>query len=360
MIYSLVAMNIFGFNVYIVEYYSVAVESIYFRRIQKTGRSTYIISLPKEWVEKEGLKKFDRVKIIPYASGLLIVGESGGGLGETVVHVSGNENPDEVVRIFFSKYLDGYDRIRVKFSSYSPLLAGILKDRVRRWLVGVEVIGESTTEILAQVLPISDTLPLASSIERMSTITTYMLSDAMTSVTELDRTLADDVIRRDDEVDRFYHFVTRQLTLAARDYTMLKSLQLSDPSECINYVLAAKSIERAADHAVTIAKRALSADHRKKVGKRISELGEDVVELLKSSVQALLDLNISKANAVLSSIEKVSSAIESFNTTSRKTEEIEERTTNLIVLNSIRRVSEYAGDISEAAINVASRKLPAQ
>ncbi|MCS7110505.1 MAG: phosphate uptake regulator PhoU [Candidatus Caldarchaeum sp.] len=332
-------------------------ENVYIRRIQKTGRSTYIVSLPREWVEKTGLKKFDAVKIVPFASGLLILGRNGEGRGETILNVSSYENPDELVRLFFSKYLDGYDRIRVTFSAHSPQVVGVLKDRVRRWLVGVEIIGETTSEILAQVLPVSDTLPVRSSLERMGSITHHMLQDAVTAVTNLDRELAEDVIRRDDEVDRFYHFVTRQLNIAVRDYSMLQSLQLSDPSECINYVLAGKSIERAADHAVTISKRALSTEHRKKIDRKINEISDSVVALFRSSLQALLDTDISRANQVLSSIETLTTEIEHFNTMTRKGEELEERTTYLIVMNSIRRVSEYAADISEAAINIASRKL---
>lgn len=331
-------------------------ENVYIRRIQKTGRSTYIVSLPREWVEKLGLKKFDSVKLIPSSTGLLIQGRVPEGREETVLSFQGNESPEEVVRLFFSKYLDGYDRIRVKFSMHSPQIAAFLKERVRRWLVGVEIIGETATEMLAQVLPVSDTLPVQSSLERMGSITIHMLEDSIRAVTVQDRALAEDVIRRDDEVDRFYHFLTRQLNVAVRDYSVLMSLQLSDPSECINYVLAAKSIERAADHAVTISKRAMSTEYRKRLDRRVESIGESVFKLFESSLQSLLELDISKANQVLSSIDPVCSEIEIFNTASKKGEEVEERLTYLIVMNSLRRVAEYAADISEAAINISSRK----
>ncbi|MEM4179523.1 MAG: hypothetical protein QXJ55_07615, partial [Candidatus Caldarchaeum sp.] len=100
----------------------------YTRRVQKTGRSTFIISLPKEWVEKTGLKKLDTVKIVTLPSGLLVTADGNEGGRESVIRLGGGETPDEVVRLFFSKYLDGSDRIRVELTAYSPQTISVLKD----------------------------------------------------------------------------------------------------------------------------------------------------------------------------------------------------------------------------------------
>lgn len=332
----------------------------YMRRVQKTGRSTFIISLPKEWVEKAGLKKLDTVKIVTLPSGLLVTTDGDEDGRESVIRLGGSETPDEVVRLFFSKYLDGSDRIRVELTAYSPQTISVLKDRIRRWLVGVEIIGETATELTAQVLPAGDKLPLKTSLERMGEITAHMLEEALAAFSRNDKALAEDVVRRDDEVDRFYHFIVRQLNIAVRDYATLRNLNLSDPSECINYVLVAKSIERAADHAVTISNRTLTTTNTSKPDQRIAKINARVVELFKTSLTSFIYPSIDAANKTLNQIADVSSEMNAYLSSQKKNLDLEQRLTELVVINSLRRVAEYAADISEAAINIATKDLPSK
>ncbi|GBC69001.1 Phosphate-specific transport system accessory protein PhoU [archaeon HR01] len=355
MIYRLVRLNIFLQHIYIPVKNNNGVQETYTRRVQKTGRSTFIISLPKEWVEKTSLKKLDTVKIVTLPFGLLVTTDGHEQGRESVIRLSGNETPDEVVRLFFSKYLDGSDRIRVELSSYLPQAISVLKDRIRRWLVGVEIIGETATELTAQVLPVSDKLPLHTSLERMGEITSHMLVEAMTAFSRNDKALAEDVVRRDDEVDRFYHFITRQLNIAVRDYAKLRNINLSDPSDCISYVLVAKSIERAADHAVTISNITLSTTNNSKPDQRIIKINAKVAELFDTSLASFLYPSTELANKTLSQIAAISSEMNAYLNSQKKYLDLERRLTELVVINSVRRVAEYAADISEAAINLATK-----
>ncbi|MEM4280770.1 MAG: phosphate uptake regulator PhoU [Candidatus Caldarchaeum sp.] len=330
----------------------------YTRRIQQTGKSTFIVSLPREWVTVNNLKKFDRVKLIPLSSKLIISADSDEKLSQAEINAGKSDTPPEVARLFFSKYLEGYSKIRVSFPEHSPQTIGFLKERIRRWLIGVEIIEESSTEILAQCLPMHDKLPVRLSIERMGSITTNMVVDAVDSIVEVNKSLAEEVVNRDDEVDRFYHFVTRQLNVAVKDYFILKSLQLDDPAECIAYVLVAKNIERAADHAVNICKRTLIMRDDFDESEKILGISQDVVAVFKSSHAALLELSMKKANETLTLAERVAAKIEQLQSQpSRKREKPESHATMLTVLGSLRRIAEYAEDIAEAAINIASKNF---
>ncbi|MEM0349868.1 MAG: phosphate uptake regulator PhoU [Candidatus Caldarchaeum sp.] len=330
-------------------------ETEYTRRVQKTGRSTFIISLPKDWVEKNGLKKLDTVRVVTLPSGLLITTDTQEQGRETVIRLKGGETPDEVVRLFFSKYLDGCDKIRVELAGYSPQTISVLKDRIRRWLVGVEIVGETATELTAQVLPVSDKLPLRTSLERMGEIASHMLEEAMTAFFRNDKALAEDVVSRDDEVDRFYHFITRQLNIVVRDYAKLRNVNLSDPSDCINYVLVAKNIERAADHAVTISNRTLATTNNTKPDQRIIKINSKVVEIFKASLNSFLYPSIELANKTLSQIAEISSEMNTYISSQKRNLDLERRLSELVVINSVRRVAEYAADICEAAINLATK-----
>ena len=43
------------------------------RKVQQTGGSTYIISLPKPWAEKVGIKPGSRVGVQPQPNGKLLI-----------------------------------------------------------------------------------------------------------------------------------------------------------------------------------------------------------------------------------------------------------------------------------------------
>ncbi|MDW8360702.1 MAG: phosphate uptake regulator PhoU, partial [Candidatus Caldarchaeum sp.] len=282
----------------------------YTRRIQKTGKSTYVVSLPKKWVEANKLGKLDPVKLMVVEGMVLVVPEKAREALEAEVKVSEDDSPRNVVRLIFSKYLAGFSRIRVSFSTYSPQTISYLKEVIRRWLVGVEIIEESATELVAQCLPMHDRLPVKTSMERMGGIAANMVRDAVAALASVDTGLAEEVIRRDDEVDRFYHFVIRQLNIAVKDYSTLRSLELSDPSDCISYVLVAKSIERAADHAVSICRNAKTVQQPLPESQTVVNLTGEIVSLFRKSLHSLLNTNLELAGRTLTEVEEAVGKIE--------------------------------------------------
>ncbi len=320
------------------------------RRIQRTGKSTYTVSLPKKWVEMVGLKRFDEVYVMPFENGLLLFARSPEALMEAEVVMEQPAEPEMAVRLFFSKYLDGYGKIRVVFPSASLQIAGYLKDCIRRWLVGVEIIEESSSELVAQCMPMHDKLPVKMSIERMGSIASNMIRDAVDSFLRADEGLAAEVLKRDDEVDRFYHFVVRQMNIAVRDPRILKALNLSSPSDCITYALGAKNIERAADHAENICRRVSMLRRVPRRSEELAKVSEEVVNVFRSSVNSLLHPDTVFADKTLKKAEIVAERLENLQTQSGY-----ESATFQTVLNSLKRIAEYAADLSEASINLSGR-----
>ncbi|MEM2000867.1 MAG: phosphate uptake regulator PhoU, partial [Candidatus Caldarchaeum sp.] len=242
-------------------------------------------------------------------------------------------------------------RIKVVFPSYTPTTISYLKEVIRRWLVGVEIVEESAGELVAQCIPMHDSLPVKTSVERMAGITANMVKDAVMAFTNADLGLAEEVIKRDDEVDRFYHFVVRQLNIAVKDYTTLRSLDLNDPSECIVYALVAKNIERAADHAVSICRHTVSLKSYQPEGQDLSALAEEITSIFRRSLQSLLNSNLQLASKTL---EMAAESVLKVENSARRSNKPLAETHYLLVLGSLRRILEYAEDIAEAAVNVSS------
>ncbi|MEM4334272.1 MAG: phosphate uptake regulator PhoU [Candidatus Caldarchaeum sp.] len=324
---------------------------VYTRRIQRTGRSTYVVSLPKQWVEANKLSRFDQLKLTVIGGGVLIAPDRPRDVAQAEIMAAEENTPLDVVRLIFSKYLAGYSRIKVVFPSYAPATISYLKEVIRRWLVGVEIVEESARELVAQCIPMHDSLPVKTSVERMAGITANMVKDAVSAFTNGDLGLAEEVIKRDDEVDRFYHFVVRQLNIAVKDYTTLRSLELNDPSECIVYALVAKNIERAADHAVSICKHTVSLKSYQLEGHDFSDLAEEITNVFKRSLQSLLNSDLRLASKTL---EMAAEGVLKLEALARRPHNSWVETHYLLVLGSLRRILEYAEDIAEAAVNVSS------
>ncbi|OYT27217.1 MAG: hypothetical protein B6U95_06435 [Thermofilum sp. ex4484_82] len=88
----------------------------------------------------------------------------------------------------------------------------------------------------------------------MGVITSLMIKDVLKALKEFNKSLAQEINRRDDNVDRLYLFIVRQLKFAVRNIAIVSKMGLRNPRDCLGYRLIVKSVERVADHAARIAK----------------------------------------------------------------------------------------------------------
>ena len=108
-------------------------QGIQLRKVQLTGGSTYIISLPKEWASDVGIKPGDYVQVIPQPDQtlLLVPGEKVEEKSEALIDAVSAKSPEEVVREFIACYLTGYDVIRLRFGKRVDEYKARLKDVMR-------------------------------------------------------------------------------------------------------------------------------------------------------------------------------------------------------------------------------------
>ena len=101
-----------------------------YRRVQCTGRGSYIISLPKEWVQDIGLKRGSEIAfnlepdssltLIPRKIREKIDGEEGKKLKEYYVSVDPQEDLASTLRMIQALYVISADIIRVHFRGDEP------------------------------------------------------------------------------------------------------------------------------------------------------------------------------------------------------------------------------------------------
>jgi phosphate uptake regulator len=329
-----------------------------FRKVQVTGGNSFVVSLPKSWVIDVGLRAKDPVAVMVQPdSSLLIVPRRDirtASKSEATLEAQGLDK-DFLLRHFISYYLAGYDTIRITLGKADSSLRGFIREGIRRKLVGVEIIEESSGGILTQCLSGYFDLPLKKALERMAIIASGMLSDSVGVLKGETRGMAEEVIERDDEVDRFYHFLLRQLNIAVRDRSVIQEIGLTSTRDCLGYRLVVKSVERVADHAAGIAAQAANLQSVSEgSAKKVQEMTALSKKVFDGSIAALLRLDgklaeeaIARTKEVVQMEGKISSEVLAPRMSGTQVASMK------LMLESIRRAAEYGSDIAEIAIDLA-------
>jgi len=249
--------------------------SFHLRKVLKTKSGSFLLAIPKTWALKMGLKRGDQLVVEELDNGSLVIraraeaGEEGEKLSETTLEYS-----DWLERDLLSRYLMGYDVIRVVSKAKLMLEQ---KDRIKRAiapLVGVEVVEEKANEVVLQCLLSPLAVPLKTLFKRADVIAQQMHRDSIKALVDRDAELAQSVVKRDEDLNRIYFLIVRQLR------TIIRNPKLSQKAgvklhECMDYRLAAKSIESIGDEAVSIAENVVKLV----LSKVKLELEPEIVEL---------------------------------------------------------------------------------
>ena len=119
------------------------------RRIQITGGSSFMITLPKEWAESVGLKKNDPVGLQAQPDGSMIIypagSDSSDKVSTKVIEIGYDYNLDFLYRQLVGAYIAGHDVIEVVSDcDISSTIAGRISSFVRT-AIGLEIMDKVPT-----------------------------------------------------------------------------------------------------------------------------------------------------------------------------------------------------------------------
>lgn len=327
------------------------------RKIQRSGRGSTVLSLPKDWVERVGLKPGDPVALHFQPDGSFVLSprlvESSSRLKATID--IDPRHPARTIRQVIAAYLEGCGQIELRSKTdIAPAMRQAIHEGVRK-IVGLEIVDEGLDRIaLLDVASPSD-FPQGRGLRRMHMLTRAMQEDAMAALVEGQGERAELVFRRDDEVDRLYWLIFKQHHLVLRDPRFAAKLETT-PQKSLGFMLAARILERVSDHACTIARSA--ADLRGALPKAIAdglhEASKQALTLLDRAFQCFVGDNAEEAHEVIDSVEpfeaRVSALRESIGGLKGR-----QAVALAYVLESVERTGAYATDLAELAVNNAVR-----
>jgi len=325
------------------------------RKIQFTGKSSYIVSLPKDWVESQGIKKNDSVIIIPHRNGtLMLMPKAGKKRIETrEIDVDGVGNNETLLfRILISAYINGYSNIVLKSKKEISPMVRNCAIKFTQSAIGPEIIDEDNATITIKDLLDPCEMPFDKTIKRMYALAKAMHESAISAIRNKDEETAKKTIEIDTDVDRLHWLISRQFNILLKNMEFSEKMGLTQ-NEGAYYFLISRLIERIADHAVKIAKASLfvmdegiSTD----MTGMLSSQSETALKIFSRSFDAWTKKDINLANNNIDSIEKLISDCETI-----KKEILRKNYKSVTyissIIESIRRTGEYSADMSEITIN---------
>lgn len=325
------------------------------RKVQKTGGSSFIVSLPKEWIVEHGIKEKDTLGIISQPDGNLLVTpkiDSEDLIKEIEIDTEKFNSANFLFRALIGAYIMGYSKIKIISSKrFEPEIRECISN-FTQIAIGPEIIEETNNIIIIKDLLNPKEMPFEKTIKRIYILVGGMHQDAMTALTTKNTSLAEDVLKKDDEIDRLHWLIGRQTHIVLRDIILSQKMGIT-LEEAYHYHQISRFLERIGDHAVKIASNVISIINQNidsKILQRIIEASKYSMDLLDRSMDAWRNKDISQANET---IERMPDLVTQCKKISSKQDNENQGLFIEIgyIIESIRRTGEYSIDICEIIIN---------
>ncbi|MDI6885380.1 MAG: phosphate uptake regulator PhoU [archaeon] len=326
------------------------------RKIQLTGGSTLTISLPIKWAREVGVKQGDELSLIQRSDNALLMRPMKGKKEEiksAELVLSEKESLEGNFRYLIAHYLIGYDVIRLLSpGGFDAEKRKWIKEEVRKRLIGMEVVGESSKEMVLKSFLKYEDFTLQDAIQSMSKIILSMQEDAIAALDERDQNLAKDVIERDNEIDRFYLLIVRQLKAAMSDPELAKKIGVGRRRDSLGYRIIVKNMERMGDHLENIAKNAMMITSSVQIN-GIKELGTGAKNLFTKTLASLSPMDIEKANEAIRDANMLIGTVKALNERILAEDwSVTDKIHALSILESLGKIAKYCEDIAEVTINM--------
>ena len=362
------------YEAYIDEVFEMVEEDLGYRKIQRTGRSSYIISLPKEWITSNELDKGNQIafkeledsSLLLVPRGVLESREDAATQKEYFVQVSADDDPQSLSQRIRSLYAVGADLIVFKFKkdANSLELRSVIRNTARL-LLGAEIIEESSSEIKMQILIGHIEFPIEKAVRRMFVLALSMDKDVVSSLESVDIERLQNVIECDNDLDRLNQYVIRQLKYGVV-HKQYREMGFESPKEFLGYRIVSKNIENVGDNAITLAKNILIL--QKMISEKVVSLPETIDEeilssvlkvnslsheLFEESLMALFKRDYAMANRTIVTFLSRGVQLEKDAVTSLLTKKLDPNVAYvlMLVLESSRKMMEYSRDIAEVTLN---------
>ncbi|CAG0997422.1 Phosphate-specific transport system accessory protein PhoU [Methanosarcinales archaeon] len=321
------------------------------RKVQITGKSTFVVSLPKKWAVNAGITSGSLVHMHPQEDGSLLLTTNGGfaSHGTKTLTIDGSGG-DPLIRDIIATYVAGYRVIELKAKNITMEQRKNITAIVKK-LIGIEIIEETNEKVVIQDISNPGDMPIDMSFRRMHIKVQWMLDNTFKAMNTKDVSLASEVVKQDDEIDRLNLLISKQFM------DILLHSRISEKSElgltgAFYYRLASDQLERISDHASKIAGIIMESGEKipNTMLDDIIKIGIISYKLVNDSVGSFTKCNVELANRVIEEHKKIGEELRRTRHPAATLNPDAVMSLGLIA-DSVKRIGDYAANVAELAID---------
>jgi phosphate uptake regulator len=330
------------------------------RKVQRVGYSTLTVSLPRGWVEDVKLKAGDIVSIKREDDGSLKLIPGTQHKREEVKNCIVNadlcSSHNLLTRVITGNYILGHDTIQIvaKEELKEDHLQEIRATTQR--VTGLSIVEQTLKQITLQSFIDPTRFPIYGMMRRLHIITSSMLDNSNRALVERRPEPAAEVSHMEEESDRIYWLIVRQLLLAIRDRCTASKIGIESPLHIVGNRVVAKTLEEMADAAENIANEVLALKDREVASETIlndiAKFSTQVGKISEHSFNAFLAGDIKLANETVEMIETAEN--HERNLTSKVLTYVKDASVAAslrIITRNLSQIAKYCRIIGEVTIN---------
>lgn len=224
------------------------------RKLISFGSSSYVVTLPKSWIEKNKLNKGNSIYVDERSDELVISpNDSEQNKKAKEIQIDATNKSIERVRTeLVSAYLNNCDLIEIRNVKEADMPA--VKDHVKN-LAGLEIMEQTSSKIVSKDLINVREVSIKTLIRRIDIIVRSLIDDVMMSLQGKEdiKDVYESIYQRDTDVNRLVFLVRRMMTAALEDTKIAKIFD-TNPMEILSDWEVVIRLEKLGDQTKRIAR----------------------------------------------------------------------------------------------------------
>ena len=222
------------------------------RRVQRTGASSLSVTLPKSWTDAMHLETGDVLKFRDIGEGRLEISPANREVSpdrqQRLLRIDASDAPPNLLaRLLIGGYVTGQDQILV--TAHAPISAAQQREirRTVEHVLGMTIVSQEPTAVEIQNFVDPGRFPLPRLLSQVVRLLRAEVEVCRSVLQGGDRTHLDQLLPWENEIDRFYLLMVRQLLLSSDDFQIAREIGVESHHYQIGYRLLAKVLELTAD-----------------------------------------------------------------------------------------------------------------
>ena len=329
------------------------------RRVMSLGRSSLVISLPKNWMQLNELKKGDVVSFAIQRDRSLVIypgAKKKTEAKETTLRIDTNEDELLITMKIVGCYLNGYSGITL-ISEKVFSVPQIKAIRKAAGMLYLRIMESNSKGVFIQTLMDETKADLKQTVQRLHMISQSMGEDVVKSLKNKDIALAKAVFSLDDDVYHFVYFLLRVLRDAVQGSVLASEFRL-DPLECMDYQTLVYMMRDVADNSAEIARHVIMLNGIKQdIPENVLELmfiaGNEALNLYVKAVDTFFSKDVSKSVEILRQREEIGKLDSEIASRAFAEKQQNEQLICAIcsIRDSVKRIADCAASVARIAIN---------